>query len=219
MESPPPTPPSTDGTGPGARAAGVDLFWLPLGAGGSSVRFNGRVFEGVQARLERRRPLDLYHTALEVRFEGAVFVIEMTPIPDARGQARGVVVEGPVGARWAARFRIFRYEIRCWRGGAIPDVDEAVASPLRLSDDPLIARRIIELAPQVPPATWGRDELEGGEMWNSNSVVAWLLERAGLPAGAILPPGGGRAPGWRSGIVVARRASPREPHRPMLLTR
>ena len=24
---------------------GVDLYWLPLGAGGHSVRLNGRVFE------------------------------------------------------------------------------------------------------------------------------------------------------------------------------
>ena len=41
---------------------GVDLYWLPLGAGGHSVRLNGLVFEAVVARLERRsavRPLPL----------------------------------------------------------------------------------------------------------------------------------------------------------------
>jgi hypothetical protein len=37
----------------------VDLYWLPLGAGGRSVRLNGRVFEAVAARLDRRRPRDL----------------------------------------------------------------------------------------------------------------------------------------------------------------
>jgi hypothetical protein len=32
---------------------GVDLYWLPLGAGGHSVRLNGRVFEAVAARPGR----------------------------------------------------------------------------------------------------------------------------------------------------------------------
>jgi hypothetical protein len=34
---------------------GIYLYWLPLGAGGSFVRFNGRVFEFVQARIESGR--------------------------------------------------------------------------------------------------------------------------------------------------------------------
>jgi hypothetical protein len=42
-------------------------------------------------------------------------------------------------------------------------------------------------------------------MWNSNSVIAWLLERTGLPAADLFPPAGGRAPGWKAGIAVARR--------------
>ena len=42
-------------------------------------------------------------------------------------------------------------------------------------------------------------------MWNSNSVVAWLLARAGLPVDDITPPPGGRAPGWQSGLITARR--------------
>ncbi len=55
-------------TDPEARpSAGVDLYWLPLGAGGHFVRFNGRVFEGVAARLAHRSACDLYHSALEVR--------------------------------------------------------------------------------------------------------------------------------------------------------
>ena len=32
------------------RRAGVDLYWLPLGAGGHCVRFNGRVFEPAPGR-------------------------------------------------------------------------------------------------------------------------------------------------------------------------
>jgi hypothetical protein len=42
-------------------------------------------------------------------------------------------------------------------------------------------------------------------MWNSNSLVSWLLARSGLDVGAVELPAGGRAPGWRAGIVVARR--------------
>src|SRR5215210_5613126 len=94
--------------------AGVDLFWLPLGAGGHSVRLNGRVYEAVAARLQRRPPCDLYHSALQVYVPEGRFVIEQTPVPDADGAARGVVAGGAVGRHWAGRFRIFRYEIRRW---------------------------------------------------------------------------------------------------------
>jgi hypothetical protein len=183
---------------------GVDLYWLPLGAGGRFVRLNGRVFEAVAARLARRAPCDLYHSALEVRLPAGRFVLEQTPVP-ADSRERGVVAEGAVGSRRAGRFRIFRYEVRCWRGGSIPDVDEAVDSPRRLTNDPELARRMLDLAPQVPTAVWGRDELSAGEMWNSNSIVAWLIARSGLDAESIRPPAGGRAPGWHAGLVVARR--------------
>jgi hypothetical protein len=187
------------------RGLGIDLYWLPLGAGGRFVRLNGRVFEAVAARLERRAPCDLYHAALELRVPEGDYVVEQAPVRGGDGAERGVVAEGAVGSRWAGRSRIFRYEVRCWRGGVIPDVDEAVDSPRRLSSDPAAARLVLELAPLVPTAVWGRDELGAGEMWNSNSVVAWLLARAGLGTESIRPPAGGRAPGWHAGLVVARR--------------
>lgn len=188
-----------------SRAA-VDLYWLPLGAGGSFVRLNGRVFEALTARLEGRTPCDLYHSALEVRHpELGRFVIEQTPVSDARGATRGVVGEGAVGARVAGRARWFRYEVRRWHDGAIPDVAEAVESPQRLTDDPGLARRVLDLVPEVPRPVWGRDELRAGEMWNSNSIIAWVLARAGLVSAAIHLPAGGRAPGWDAGIVVAHR--------------
>ena len=183
---------------------GVDLYWLPLGAGGHSVRLNGRVFEAVAARLDHRSPRDLYHSALEVRVPGGRFVIEMAPIPAGSAEERGVVAEGAVGTRWAGRFRIFRYEVRRWRDGIIPDIDEAVESPRRLSADRDLAQRVLDLASQVPTPVWGRDELGAGEMWNSNSLIAWLLARCGFPAESIDAPVGGRPPGWRAGLVVAR---------------
>jgi len=45
-------------------------------------------------------------------------------------------------------------------------------------------------------------------MWNSNSVVSWLVTASGLDVESIRPPAGGRAPGWSAGIVTARRATP-----------
>jgi hypothetical protein len=115
------------------------------------------------------------------------------------------VAEGPVGARWAGRFRIFRYEIRVWRGGHIFDVAEAVDSPRHLSSDPVVARRVLDAAAEIPTLVWGRDELRVGEMWNSNAVIAWIVASSGIDAGAIKPPPGGRAPGWHAGVVAAER--------------
>lgn len=185
--------------------AAVDLYWLPLGAGGHSVRLNGRLYEAFAARVARRPRRDLYHSALQVELPEATFVIEQAPVHDWSGKERGVVAEGPVGAHWAGRFRIFRYEIRLWRGGHIPDVAEAVDSPRRLSVDEGCARRVLRVIPRVPTPVWGRDELATGEMWNSNSVIAWTIARSGIDAESIPPPHLGRAPGWHAGIVVARR--------------
>jgi hypothetical protein len=132
--------------------------------------------------------------------------VEQAPVPDLSGNERGVVAEGPVGSRWASRLRLFRYEIRLWRGGSIPDIAEAVDSPRRLSDDERCAGKVLEIVPQVPTPVWGRDEFSTGEMWNSNSVIAWIVASSGLDAESIQPPPGGRAPGWRAGVAAARRA-------------
>ena len=167
---------------------------------------NGRIFEVVTARLEHRARCDLYHSALEVRIPEGRYVIEMTPIPDANGAERGVFAEGAVGSRWASRLRIFRYELRCARNGQIPDVSEAVESPRRLTDDPEAARALLELVPYVPTPVWGRDELDAGEMWNSNSVVAWLITSGRLLVENARLPKNGRAPGWYAGVTVALRA-------------
>lgn len=183
----------------------IHLYWLPLGAGGHFVRWNGRAYEALVALWDRRRPQDLYHSALEVTGPQGRFVIEMTPTPDASGPERGVVAEGAVGSRLAGHFRLFRYEVRRWNDGVIPDVDEAVGSPVHLSSDASDVRRLLELVPEVPTLVWGRDELRAGDMWNSNSVVSWLLACTGLDIDALRPPSGGRAPGWKAGLVAAKR--------------
>jgi hypothetical protein len=105
---------------------------------------------------------------------------------------------------------LFRYEVRCWFDGRIPDVLEAVESPRRVSQNDEVARRVLELVPQFPTATWGADGQHTGDMWNSNSLVAWLLVRSGHDLDAIAPPAGGRAPGWAAGRVVAMRQASRQ---------
>lgn len=183
----------------------IDLYWIPLGAGGSGfVRLNGRIYEAIRSRRENRRPSALYHTALQVHVPEGRFVVEtMWPRPDLDTAARGVVVDGPVGARLMARHRTFRYEIRCWRDGVLPDGDAAVGGPRCVSEQITHARRVLELVGSVPALTWGRDQLRTGEMWNSNSVISWLLTGCGLPMDTIHAPDGGRAPGWNAGISIA----------------
>jgi hypothetical protein len=139
--------PAFPGTPP---EADIELWWLPLGAGGWFVRLNGRIYEAIHAFLERRRPLDLYHSALQVRLpEGRVVIENSWPIPDADPATRGVVVQGPVGSRRLVRWRV-RYEVRRWRDRVIADADQAVASPQRLSDDPRLARRLLDLVGSLP---------------------------------------------------------------------
>ena len=135
------------------------------------------------------------------------FVIEMTPVWGNGATDRGVVRVGAVGARWLGVSRLFRYEVRCWPDGQIGDVAEATGRPEHVSCDLSQAQALLACVPQVPAATWGRDELGTGEMWNSNSLVAWLLARSGHDMATVVPPSGGRAPGWDAGLVLAGRDS------------
>jgi hypothetical protein len=184
--------------------AAVDLFWIPLGAGAHVVRLSGRSFEALSAAARRRPRRDLYHSALEVVVPRGRFTIEMTPVPRSTAP-RGAVLEGPVGSAWLGRTRIFRYEVRCWPDGRIPDADAAVDSPVTVLDDAARAQRLLDLVPRVPSAVWGRDDQGLGEMWNSNSVVSWLLTCSGADVDGLRPPTGGRAPGWDAGVVLGRR--------------
>ena len=135
-----------------------------------------------------------------------------------RAQAPGTTPArwGAVGSRYLGWWRLFRYEVRCWRGGSIADLAEAVSGPHRLTSDPRAARRILDLVASVPTPVWGRDELRAGEMWNSKSVIAWLIATAGLPTDLLQPPARGRGPGWASGLEVARREASTEVRRSIL---
>lgn len=180
----------------------VQLWWIPLGAGGWFVRRNGALYERACALVERRPPQPLFHSALTVSVDGEQFAIELCP--EAPGE-HGRVAGGAVGSPLLAPMRVFRYEARCWRGGEIPDLEYAVGGPIELGGGDAVARELVADVAHVPTPTWGRDELHAGEMWNSNSVIAWLVERAGLDAASLTPPSGGRAPGWKAGVTVAGR--------------
>jgi hypothetical protein len=185
------------------RGSRVLVYWLPLGAGGHVVRWSGRVYEAVTARRGHRPADQLYHSALEILVDADRYVIEMAPVWATRATDRGTVLEGPVGLPWLGRFAAFRYEVRRWRGGIIPDLAEAVDSPCLAGEDAGPARLLLGLVPQAPPVTWGRDELRTGDMWNSNSLIAWLLARSGHDMTRVRPPAGGRLPGWQAGLTCA----------------
>jgi hypothetical protein len=202
------TPPTNE-----MNASLIQLYWIPLGAGARVVRLSGELYETLDAWRHRRPAVPLFHSALVVLAPEGRFVIEQTPVSRGRGQRHGVV-EGPVGSTLAGHLRLFRYEVRRWRDGVIPDIAEAVGSPVGVSRDPAHASLIVGLVPLVPALVWGRDQEHTGEMWNSNSVIAWLLERAGLDASAFRPPSGGRAPGWAAGLEIAQRDRLRRGSRP-----
>ncbi len=201
----PGTPGSDTLTRPNDAVVSVDLFWIPLGAGTRVVRMSGVLIDAVLAFVQRRPRCTLLHSALELHAPEGRYVIEQTPETDGEGARRGVVAGGAVGMRAAGRFRIFRYEIRRWLGGVIPDAEAAVAGPVRLSTDIATVRGVLAAVPAVPTPVWGRDSFDVGEMWNSNSVIAWVLSRGGIDVAGIHPPDGCLAPGWGAGLAVALR--------------
>jgi hypothetical protein len=89
-------------------------------------------FEAVEAARQHRRRCDLYHSAL-VALEGDRYTIEVAPSRDADEASRGVVATGAVGSRYLGW--VAPVEVRCWRGGSIPDLIEAVGEPHRVSCD------------------------------------------------------------------------------------
>lgn len=185
-------------------APSLELFWLPLGAGGpSAVRVGGWVYERWAARRAGRDPARLFHAALRVSLDATPYVIEVAPEWSQPRQERGVVAGGAVGSRLLGVSRWFRYEVRAWRDGVLPDEPYAVGGGTPVATDASRSARLLAAVHEVPTPVWGRDELGLGEMWNSNSVVAWLLLVSGhAPAG---PPDGGRAPGWDAGAALLER--------------
>jgi hypothetical protein len=142
---------------------------------------------------------------MQIHLGDTTYAVEMGPVWNVSVPDRGAVCRGPVGARWLGRFRAFQYEVRRWPDGFIPDLAGAVDSPVRMSEDPAQVADVLQILPQVPPLTWGRDELGTGDMWNSNSLVSWALASTGHDLHRVVPPRHGRAPGWQAGLVLARQ--------------
>jgi hypothetical protein len=190
--------------------ASVRLYWIPVGAGQHVVRFSTRAFEALDARRHHRPRRAVYHAALEVQLDTEQWTVEMTPAWGGPASEHGVTVTGPVGVRRLGASRFFRYEVRVWRGGVVPDLGYAVGGPVCLETDEDRATELIAAGARVPGLTWGRDELDLGDMWNSNSLVAWLLASSGHDLDGLAPPGDGRAPGWSAGVELARRTGQRD---------
>ena len=117
---------------------GVDLYWLPLGAGGRFVRSNGRLYEALAARLQHRDRSDLYHSALEVHVGGDRYVIEQAPVWNMKDPDRGVVCEGAGRRAMAGTLQAVplrgpplaqRHHPRPWRGGRQPAARELRPRP------------------------------------------------------------------------------------------
>src|SRR4051794_25379928 len=121
----------------------IDLFWIPLGAGGHVVCRCGKAYEAITAALAHRPRAELFHAAVEVHVAGQRYVIEQAPVPAADRVEGGVVAGGPVGFPAAGRWRIFRYEIRRWPDGVIPDLAWAVGGPRRVTTDAHVARAVL----------------------------------------------------------------------------
>lgn len=189
--------------------ASVVLLWVPVGAGGHVVARTSGWWERVHAALAGRGPQILLHAALEISVADAGYVIEMAPQWSGPRTDRGVVAVGPVGLGWLGRWTLFRYEVRCWRGGTIPDRRWAVGDPIVLPTTAAAAELMLRRIRDVPTLTWGRVPPGAGEMWNSNSVVSWLLTVGGIRTDAIEPPAGARAPGWFAGLAVAAAGTTR----------
>ncbi len=180
----------------------IDLFWLPVGAGTPRAQqFSLACWEAVAALLSRRKRAALYHPALKMRQGAVTYTLELTPV--FVGEPAAPAMTGPVGLRAAGRFKLFRYQLRCYEADSLPDEEWAVESPIRLSTECELVERIREAAATVPPHAWGRRAPGTHEMWTSASVVSWLLTECGIDAGAIALPRGGRAPGWQAGLEVA----------------
>lgn len=175
----------------------VAVVRAPVGAGGRVARRTSHWWEVASATRQHRKPRPLYHGALELVVDGEVLLVEMTPRWGRAVTApRDVVATGPVGARWLGRSRLFCYEVRFTRPGAVATHDVAV---VRTGSDAV--RSVLAAVPRVPRLTWGRQVASTGDMWSSNSVVSWVLADTGLLDG-VRPPDGGRAPGWDAGVAV-----------------
>jgi hypothetical protein len=128
----------------------------------------------------------------------------MTPAFNARRCEP--LAAGPVGLSLLGKFKHFRYEVRHETVERLPDEEFVIGNPICLSTDGGAPDRLVLLAPTLPRYTWGRRAAGTAEMWTSDSVISWLLVRAGVDISKAGPPAGTRAPGWAAGAALRTRA-------------
>ena len=184
----------------------VDLYWIPLGAGGHSVRFNGRVFEAIEAARAAPAALRPLPRGARRRARTASATRSRSRPRRTRDEAsRGVVATGAVGSRYAAPAAPVSLRGPLLARRVDPGSRLGASAGPAGSRRPAVARRLLDAGRGRAHAGLGPRRAGAGEMWNSNSMIAWSLSAAGLPTAAIRAPAGGRAPGWDAGLVVARR--------------
>ena len=61
-------------------SAWIDVYWLPVGAGGHCVRWNGRAYERLAALRAHRPARDLYHAAMLLHVDDVTCEVEMGPV-------------------------------------------------------------------------------------------------------------------------------------------
>ncbi len=203
--------------------ASVDLYWLPLGAGGRVVRWCGRLYESWAAWREHRDRAALFHAGLMLRLDDTAFAVEMGPVWNVTEPDRGVLLEGPSARGGSAVSGLPATRCGAGRAATFPDLARR-CDPVRTTHEPGTVAGRPGRAPAAAAAhTWGRDELGAGEMWNSNSAVAWHSRApattwtpsdrrpaAGRPGGrpASCWPGAAVDPGHRgAGAALTSRAS------------
>ena len=185
------------GIAPGACPCYVKLFQIPVG--GDSASSTLGVLGGIFVKNPYNRTF--YHSALEVQLvennECVRYVIELQNYVEGAEaqQAVGQVLSGGFGSFVNALVgRV--YGIRKWKNGQIEDIDTAAPNPRLVTDDCRAVERVLSLVTQIPTHDYGLD-------WTSNSVISWLLERAGLDPNTLPPPPGGIRPGWEEGAAAA----------------
>ena len=199
----------------------LDLYWLPLGAGGHSVRVQRPHLRGggrsprcaaaapsvTTSTTRRSTGDDAGGHPTQSRWSAAKALVsaEAADHGAVAGGARGQPPARPLGAvsirdpllSVAARSQTSRRRLRAPAA--------ADRRPCSCSGGSVL--ELVPLRSDLRSGGWTRSQT--GEMWNSNSLVSWLLVSHRPDVGrADRLPVGGRAPGWQAGIAVAAPRSP-----------
>ena len=180
----------------------VEISWVRVG--GTSVTdlldFFANFF------IDNPDDKTIYHCAIKVQFPEngrcPSHVIELTESLDDQAERDrvGEVAQHGIFGPWS-------YAIRVFRNGSIED-ETNIKETTVLSTDCDTARNIVQLARDVPLLDYGEKigtKTGAADRWSSNSVVSWILQKAGLDPANIDPPSGGIAPGWDAGITQAKK--------------